>query len=540
MVQKNFVETLEKSIKTNWELPCFSDYKEEPLKFKDVAKEILVLHTLFKAVGLKRGDKVALCGRNSVNWAVVYLGTVTYGGVIVPILPDFPADDVVNIVNHSDSRIFFSTETTLASLSADKMQNLLILGNLEKLSIVHSASTVSEGAIEEARSSVHNSFGDELPAYAIAFDKIGNDELEGLVYTSGTTGFSKGAMLTHNSLIANVEFAHNNLNLNSGDSIVSFLPIAHCFGCAFEFLYPFTEGCHITFMQRISPQTLLLAFQELHPRLILTVPLVIEKIYYKRIQPVLKKPIAKIPGLKSLLYRLLRKKLIRSFGGNFIEIIIGGAALNPEVEAFFKRINFPFTVGYGMTECGPLISYSPWRKHRLGSAGVVMEYLEGKIDSPDPVAVQGEIMVKGENVMLGYYKNKESTDECLTSDGWLRTGDMGLMDQEGRIFIKGRCKSMLLGAEGQNIYPEEVESILNSMPEISEALIQKDGNILKATVVIDSDAVEGGISSNALEKIRRRANKKLPSYSQIGKIETHGEELHKTPTMKVKRYLYEK
>lgn len=538
MLNENLVDTIENTLKDNWNIPCFSNYKETPITFQNVAREIEVLHTLFKSVGLGRGDKVALCGRNSVNWAIVYLGTITYGAVIVPILPDFTPEDVANIVNHSDSKIFFSTQANLSLLSLDKMSKLAILANLDNFTIAETSGEISHEIIVQAREAVQSKWGDNFPIEAVSFDNIGNDELEGLVYTSGTTGFSKGAMLHHNSLMANVQFGCDNLQLEPGDRIVSFLPVAHCFGCAFEFLTPFVMGCHITFMARISPQTLLKAFQEIHPRLILTVPLIMEKIYYKRVQPLLKKSVAKIFGLKQVLYALLRQKLIKSFGGNFIEIIIGGAALNPEVEKFFKAIKFPFTVGYGMTECGPLISYSSWRQHKVGSAGIVMNYLEGKIDSPDPAKIQGEILVKGENVMLGYYKDQKSTDECLNSDGWLRTGDMGLMDEEKRIFIKGRCKSMILSSEGQNIYPEEMESILNSMPEILESVIRQEGNSLKALVVVDKENISHEIGEKELEIIRRNANKKLPNYSQIGTIDIHQEEFDKTPTMKVKRYLY--
>lgn len=384
MLERNFVKTLEVSLKDNWERPCFSDYQGDTQSYSDIAKSILIFHEVFKTCGLKKGDKVAVCGKNSVNWAKVYLATVTYGGVIVPILPDFSPEDVANIVNHSDSRLFFAAEGLFKAQDFSTMPSLVGAGQLETFALLHNDGSVPADLVDQARKTVEDKWGTEVPKEAVSFEPVENDALAGLVYTSGTTGFSKGAMLSHNCLMANVDYAQKSIDVRSGDTIVSFLPIAHCFGCAFEFLFPFSVGCHITFLQRVSPQMIMKAFQEVHPRLILSVPLVIEKIYYKQLQPILRKPIAKIPVLKSILHRVIRKKLIKTFGGNFIEIVIGGAAFNPEVEAFLKKIKFPFTVGYGMTECGPLISYAPWKKYKGASSGKLIFHLEGKIDSPIP------------------------------------------------------------------------------------------------------------------------------------------------------------
>lgn len=540
MIKRNFVDEIEKSLKVNWEQDCFSNFKADTHSFKDIAISIQALHNVYKKCGIEKGDKIAVCGKNSVNWAKVYLSVVTYGAIIVPVMPDFNAEDITNIINHSDSKMFFAPDVMWKSLDFDKLQNLIAGFDIDLFKLLHKKGDIDETLLEDGYSEVPR----DLTPEGFSFDKVENRELAAIIYTSGTTGFSKGVMLNHNSLMANVDYAQEAVGLRAKDPIVSFLPIAHSFGGTFEFLYPFITGCHITFLsKRVSPQVIMESFQTVKPRNILSVPLVIEKIYYKKLKPVLDKGFAKIPGIKQLLIKIMCKKLSDSFGGNFISLIIGGAAFNPEVEQFLKKGKFRFTVGYGMTECGPLISFAPWTKYRGGSAGKLIHYLEGKIDSPDPQNIIGEIMVKGENVMLGYYKNEEATKEVLTEDGWLRTGDMGIMDDDQHIYIKGRCKNMLLSPSGQNIYPEELEAKLNNHSIILESLVVDRDSKVVGLVYLDEEYIKesnldsGGIKAE-LEMVRKSTNKLLPSYSQIVSLEIHKEEFIKTPTMKIRRFNY--
>jgi long-chain acyl-CoA synthetase len=514
-----------------------------------VAKKIVWLHRLFREAKVKKGDKIAVLGKNSVNWAIVYLATVTYGAVIVPILPDFRPDDVHHIVNHSDAVFLFVSDSIYDTLEDSKMKNLRAIIALEEFKIIVGKKKRLVQDIEEKRLEFWNEVDETLTPQTLAFEKdITNKDMAAIVYTSGTTGFSKGVMLPHNSLSANVFFAQENIPLEAGSNILSFLPLAHSYGCAFEFLYPFSLGCHITFLGKVpSPKTILKAFSEINPNLVLSVPLIIEKIYKKKIEPALNKPVTKIlkhtPIVKTLIHNKVRDNLVNAFGGNFVEIIIGGAALNPEVEAFLKKIEFPFTIGYGMTECGPLISYASWKTHRSGSAGKIVNYLEVKIDSNDPYNEVGEIMVRGENVMEGYYKNKDATKEVLDEDGWLRTGDLGVIDNDGFIYIKGRSKNMILGPSGQNIYPEEVEGKLNNMPLVQESLILERHGQLMALVYPDFDTFDNMNMSNQelvekMEENRKELNEKLPTYSKITKVQIVSEVFVKTPTQKIKRFLY--
>ncbi|MGL1894481.1 MAG: AMP-binding protein [Spirochaetaceae bacterium] len=544
MIKRNFVDEIQKTLRKNWDYPCFSNFEEDTSSFKEVAASILAFHKVFEKSGLKKGDKVAVCGKNSINWAKVYLATVTYGAVVVPVMPDFSADDITNIINHSDSKFFFAPKTMWKDLDFDKLPALSAGLDVDSYTLLHKRGNIVQTLIEDGKKDLEINLKGELKPEDITFDKVDNSELAAIIYTSGTTGFSKGVMLNHNSLITNVDYAQESVGLKSKDPIVSFLPIAHSFGGTFEFLYPFMTGCHITFLsKRVAPQVIMKAFQTIHPRNILSVPLVIEKIYYKKLKPVLNKWYANIPGIKQILGKVMCKKLTKSFGGNFISLIIGGAAFNPEVETFLKRVKFKFTVGYGMTECGPLISFAPWDKYRGGSAGKLIYHLEGKIDSSDPQNEIGEIMVKGENVMLGYYKNEEATREVLSEDGWLRTGDMGVMDADQHIYIKGRCKNMLLTPAGQNIYPEELEAKLNNYAIISESLVLDRESKVVGLVYLDQDYIkennldDSGIKTG-LEEVKRNINKVLPSYSQIVNLETHGEEFIKTPTMKIRRFNY--
>lgn len=544
MLKENFVEMLQESIKKNWDLPAFSDYKESSITYAQAAEKIIWLHHVFKTTHIKRGDKVALIGRNSSNWALVYLAAVTYGAVIVPVLPDFHTDDFHHIVNHSDSVLLFVADNIYEKIDENKMTGLEAIFSLQDLKkILFSKKKTTAKEIEK--------YEGQVTKKDFSFAKVGNEELAGILYTSGTSGFSKGVMLPCNSLAANVRFARNYIPLTAGDTILSFLPLAHCFGCTFDFLFPFAVGCHITFLGQIpAPRVLIQALSEVRPRLILSVPLLIEKIYKSRLKPQLDKAalkaLTKVPGLKNVLYKKIRQKLVDVFGGNFIEIVIGGAALNEEVENFLKKINFPFTVGYGMTECGPLISYTPFKSgHKKFSVGQLMDTLEIRVDSTITRTDDGsgEIQVRGENVMTGYYKNEEATKATIDEDGWMHTGDIGMLDRDGFIYLKGRHKDMLLGPSGQNIYPEEIEAKLNNMPYVEESLvIEKDKKIV-ALIYPNIEAVDAeGLSQQGLqEKMeinRQLLNGQLPAYSRIAEIELFPEEFEKTPTKKIKRFLY--
>lgn len=548
-MKENFIEFIENSIRGNWDINAFTDYKGESLKYSDVARRIARIHIVFRESNIEKGDKVALIGKNSASWAVAYLATISYGAVIVPILPDFKPNDVHHIVNHSDSVLLFSSESIFDTLDESKMTNLKAIfsvsdhtvlsakGNKQINKIISDLDTLFEKKYNSA-------FGPEQ----FSFPDVPNEDLAVISYTSGTTGFSKGVMIPHNSLIANVVYANNNMPLQPGDNIVSFLPLAHAYGCAFEFLWPFTLGCHITFLTKTpSPQVILQAFKEIRPRLVLSVPLIIEKIYKKQILPALEKGVAgkltNVPGLNKVIYNKIRKKLIDVFGGNFHEIVIGGAALNKDVEIFLRKIKFPFSIGYGMTECGPLISYANWDKARLGSAGKIVDTLDVKIDSKDPYNEAGEILVKGENVMMGYYKNREATKEALDNEGWLHTGDLGLIDSDEYIYIMGRSKSMILGPSGQNIYPEEVEAKLNNLNYIMESVVTQQDNKLVALVYPDYEAVDkDNISEAELGKImeshKNKLNNELPSFMNLSMIKIHPEEFEKTPKKSIKRYKY--
>lgn len=548
MLRENFVETLEKSIRSNWDILSLADYQGASWKYSDVGREMLRLQKIFEAAGIAPGDKVAMIGRNSANWAIAYLATVTYDAVIVPILADFTPSDVLNIVNHSDSVFLFAADNIYEGLDKSKLPNIRAVISLTNLMpVIGSCEEALRVRMEEA-SSAFNAGKDQVGAQDFILKEVPNDHLAVISYTSGTTGFSKGVMLNHNSLMANVRFAQNHMPLQPGDRIVSFLPLAHAYGVAFEFLFPFSIGCHITFLTKTpSPTILLQAFAEIRPRLVLSVPLIIEKIYKNQLLPVISQgPVStllKIPILRRLVYRKIYRKLYNIFGGNFHEIVIGGAAFNPEAEVFFHKIRFPFTVGYGMTECGPLISYASWKTTKLKAAGRPVDTLEVKIDSEDPEKIPGEIMVKGDNVMLGYYKNPEATAAVLTADGWLHTGDLGVMDNERNIFIRGRSKSMILGASGQNIYPEEMEARINNLTYVLESVVVERNNRLIALVCPDKDKIaKDGITDEQWKEMmnenRRQINAQLPSYMQIAEFSRHEEEFEKTPKKSIKRFLY--
>lgn len=543
MLERNFVKTIENSLKDHWAQPCFTNFEADTYTYGEIAKSLLIFHKVFRKCGIKKGDKLAVCGKNSVNWAKTYFAAVTYGAVIVPILPDFSVEDIINIINHSDAKIFFADETIWERLDVTQMPQLEVAGKLDDFSIIQTTGTMTDTVIADARTAISSLYKDGLKPEDISFDEIPNNFLEGIIYTSGTTGFSKGVMLTHNNLMANVDYAQKSITLTSGNTIVSFLPLAHSFGCAFDLLFPFSVGCHITFLGRISPQLLIKAFKTVKPRLILSVPLLIEKIYFKQLKPILNKSYAKLPGIKFIIERVIYKKLNETFGGNYLSLVIGAAAFNPEVEAFLQKIKFRFTVGYGMTECAPLISYMPWDQYKSRSAGRIIFHLECRIDSDDPENKQGEICVRGENVMLGYYKNKAATNEAIDAEGWLHTGDMGTIDSDDVIFISGRCKTMLLGPAGQNIYPEELEARLQNYDIVSDALVLERGHTIIAMIYPDPDYIKNsGLNDRQVEeevnKTVKKVNKELPAYSTIIKVEIKKEEFEKTPTSKIKRYKY--
>ena len=549
MMKENLCGIIQKSIQKNWDIRSMSDYRGEGYTFGEVGRQIARLHLLFEACGLREGDKVALLGKNSAHWGITYLAVISSGAVVVPILPDFKPNDVQHIINHSDSVLLFTADSLFDALDLNKTPKLKGAFSLTDFSLL---SDMDVKGTRKAAGEIDSLFEKKFPGgfvpHSVNFRPVTNEKLAVISYTSGTTGFTKGVMIHHNSLVANVVYANKHMPLSPGDDIVSFLPLAHAYGCAFEFLWPFTLGCHITFLTKTpSPQVILQAFGEIRPRLVLSVPLIIEKIYKKQVLPAINKPAMKIlmglPGLNKLIHRKVHNKLFQVFGGNFHEIVIGGAALNKEVEEFLNKIGFPFSIGYGMTECGPLISYANWDKNRLGSAGKIVDTMEVKIDSADPFNQVGEILVRGENVMLGYYKNEEATRAALDAEGWLHTGDLGIIDRDHYIYIKGRSKSMILGASGQNIYPEEIEALLNNKKLVQESLVVEKNSLLNAMVYPDYETIDKqGIGEKELEETfeqyRKELNESLPSFMNISRIRMVPEEFEKTPKKSIKRFLY--
>lgn len=548
-MDKSFLRLIENSIKNNWDLDALTDYKGATLQYKDVARKIEKIHIMFEAVGIKKGDKIALCGRNSSHWGVTFFATLTYGAVIVPILHEFKADNIHSIVNHSGARFLFVGDRVWENLNEEMMPNL------EGIILVNDFSTLISRSekLTYAREHLNEEFGKKYPKNFrpehVHYHQDEPDELAVLSYTSGTTSQSKGVMLPYRSLWSNVQFAIDNLPIKPGDKLVSILPMAHCFGLAFEFLYEFSVGCHIYFLTRVpSPKIIFQAFSEIKPNLVITVPLVVEKIIKKEVMPKLESSLAKLllhmPIINDKVYGAIREKMEAAFGGNFHSVIIGGAALNKDIEHFLKRINFRYMVGYGMTECGPLISYEQWDRFKEGSCGKPIERMEVRIDSHDPEHEPGEIQVRGDNVMLGYYKNEEATRAAFTDDGWLHTGDLALMDKAGNITIRGRSKNMLLTANGQNIFPEEIESELNNLPYVSESIIVQRNGKLAALIYPDFDlAYRDGLSDDAInkqmEQNRIDLNTRIPAYSQVNSVTVYHEEFEKTPKKSIKRYLYQ-
>ncbi len=544
MMKESYIGLVNDSLRSNWNLKAFSDYEGNGYTYAEVASHIHYLHQFYRDCGIKVGDKIALYGRNSSNWAIAYLSVITYEAVVVPILPNFTPNEVHHIMNHSESCILYASDSLWEPLEASKMSTLQISISLEDFSCLYAAQDNFSTNIQKFNQLKSN----VLDKTCINWQTPSNEKLLAIIYTSGTTGFSKGVMLTHNSITANIVFSRNHMDLKPGDRILSLLPLAHAYGCSIEFLYPFTTGCHITFLGKTpSPQILMQAFASVRPRLILSVPLILEKIYKTQVKAVLSTPRMKlflsIPFVENIIYKKVLQKLMEFFGNNFIELIIGGAALNEEVQIFLRKIKFPFTVGYGTTECGPLITYAPWYENRLNSCGKCVDTLELKIDSPNPQQEVGEILVKGENVMVGYYKNQEATQEAFTEDGWLRTGDLGILDSDGFLYIKGRLKNLIVGPSGQNIYPEEIESIINNWPYVSESLVVERKNKLVALIYpnmeeADKDKISEIHLPEIFNKFKDEMNKKLPAYMNVNRIEIYPHEFEKTPKNSIKRFLY--
>ncbi|MBQ8423689.1 MAG: AMP-binding protein [Coprobacter sp.] len=551
MIEQNFIKIYEKSFKENWDLPAMTDYNsKEVFTYGDMAHQIARMHLLFKHCQIRRGDKIAVIGRNTPRWAMAFFASITYGAIVVPILQDFNPNDVHHIINHSDSVLLFAGGLVWEHIEMEKLNQIRGVISLENFTCLDQRDGED---IMQYMSDMDKHFAKAYPKGFtrddIEYAELENDKVVLINYTSGTTGFSKGVMLTGNNLAGNTVFGINSKLHYKGSKCLSFLPLAHAYGCAFDLLTPLAVGTHITLLGKIpSPKILLKAMEEVKPNLIICVPLILEKVYRKQILPILNKRTMRfalsIPLLDSRIYDQVRKKLIDAFGGRFEQVIVGGAPLNAEVEAFLHKIKFPVTVGYGMTECAPLISYTHWKEFIPRSSGRVLPgIMEVKIDSSDPQLIPGEICVRGENVMKGYYKNEEATAAVIDAEGWLHTGDMGTMGEDGTIYIKGRYKTMILGPSGQNIYPEEIEAKLNNMPFVMESLvIEKDGKLV-ALVYPDFEAIDTyGLSTDelpaAMEEVRRNLNKEVAPYESIAHIQIYQSEFEKTPKRSIKRYLY--
>ncbi len=548
-MEESFLKYIEDSIKNYWDRPALTDFKGATSSYKDVARKIEKLHLLFEHSGIRKGDKIALCSRNTSNWGIAFLATLSYGAVAVPILNEFKPDNVHHIVNHSEARILFVGDVVWENLDESAMSSLDGIIRMEDFSVRHA----NKKELMQARTRLNELFGKKFPERFrpedVHYEYDQPEQLALINYTSGTTSSSKGVMLPYRSLWTNLQFAIDTLGHNPGEQIVCMLPMAHMYGLAFEFIYQFVNGTHIHFLSRTpSPKIIADAFAEVKPDLIITVPLVIEKIIKKRVFPTIEKPHMKIlmniPIINDKIRETIRQKVIDAFGGKFKELIIGGAALNKEVETFLRSIRFPYTVGYGMTECGPLLSYDDWQTFRQGSCGKAVPRVELRIDSPDQQNVVGEILAKGACVMDGYYKNPEATAAAIDQDGWLHTGDLGIIDEDGYLFIKGRSKNMILGASGQNIYPEEIEDRLNNMPYVSESLvIEKEGKLI-ALIYPDFELLNSEkISDEKLPELMtanlKELNQQLPAYSQVSTFKLYNEEFEKTPKRSIKRFLYQ-
>lgn len=548
-LEQSFIALIEQSIKTNWYLNALTDYKGTTLQYRDVARKIEKIHIILENAGIEKGDKIAICGRNSAQWAVTFLATITYGAVVVPILHEFKSDQVHNIVNHSEARLLFVGDQIWENLNEAAMPHLEGILELKDFGLPVSRSE----KLTYARDHLNEIFGHNYPCRFrpddVSYDKEKPEDLAIINYTSGTTGYSKGVMLPYRSILSNVLYCKEKIGIKAGDRVVSMLPLGHVFGMTFDFLYGITTGAHLWFLTRMpSPKIIAESFAEIRPRVIACVPLIVEKIFKKNILPKVDNKLGKlllhVPIISDKIKEAIKVKAMEVFGGNFIEIIIGGAPFNAEVEAFLKKIEFPYTIAYGMTECGPIICHSHWTELQLASCGKVSARMEAKVLSPHPSQVAGELVCRGANVMLGYYKNEEATRQVIDEEGWLHTGDMATIDEDGNIFIKGRCKNLLLTSAGQNIYPEEIESKLNNMPYVSESLIIMQQEKLIALIYPDSDdAFAHGLSKSDIERVMEEncieLNRQLPAYSQISRFKLYPEEFEKTAKKSIKRFLYQ-
>lgn len=545
MASNSLAKLYSTAFEKNWNNKVFSDFDGGDFTFSEAATIIKSLHLFYQVSGIRQGDKIAVLGRNSARWGTIFLSALTSGAVIVPVLPDFSVKDTNHILNHSESKILFVSRTLVDKILPDEVDNLQTIVIIEDF-------TVHKSSDESASFKIADAFEyykkNPLKPAELNFFEWEREECCVISYTSGTSGFTKGVMIPERSLVSNIVYAQENMPLQPGHKIVSFLPMAHVYGLLFEFLFPVTLGCHISFLAKMpTPQIITQAFGQVKPNLILSVPLIIEKIYKKRILPTIQKPVMKIllatPGISGLILKKVKAKLVETFGGNFFEIVIGGAPLSADVEKFFKRIKFPFTIGYGMTECGPLISYAAWDKTMPASAGKLVDRMAVRIDSEDPFNGVGEIQVKGENVMLGYYKNEQATKESFTEDGWLKTGDLGVIDANNFIYIRGRSKNMILGPSGQNIYPEEIEAKLANMPYVAECVVVDRNHKLVALVYPDKEAMKAdSIEESQLPQIMadniKKLNHELPKYEYLSEVKLVDEEFEKTPKKNIKRFKY--
>ena len=541
----------EAAFKKHWDRPAISNYQGVTLHYRDVARRIEKLHIMFEECGLKKGDKVALCSRNHANWAVAFLASMTYGAVPVPLLHEFKSSNIHHLVNHSEAKILFVDDVIWEGLTETEMPDVHAIIQVNAFKLLYAA----EDGIRSAREHLNELFGRKYPnaftPESINYYEDSAEELAIINYTSGTSGFSKGVMIPYRAIFSNMEFAKKVLpGMDHTKNIVSMLPSAHMYGLMFELLYELSVGAHVHFLSRVpSPKIIMQAMSEVKPYLVIAVPLVIEKIYKSKVKPILEKEgvrvLMKLPVLSQMVMNKIREELVNAFGGEFYQVIIGGAAFNKEVEAFFKKIGFPVTVGYGMTECAPIITYDDWNVEKLYSCGKAAPNLEIRIDSSDPANVPGEILVRGANVFLGYFKNDDATDSVFTDDGWFKTGDMGVIDEDGCLFIKGRTKCMILGPSGQNIYPEEVETVINSQPYVVDSLVVEDNGGLTALIYPDfaqgaKDGMNQDVFIKFMEDTLPELNKELPNYAKLKKIEIMSEDFERTPKKSIKRYLYQR
>ena len=548
-MKDRLIETISKSIAANWNRDALSDFHGKTFTYGELAARIARFHILYRAAGLKPGDRVAICARNSAEWAATFLGALTYGAVVVPLLHEFQPGNIVHLVAHSEARLLFTERSIADNLDMERMpdvEGVLLLGDLE---VVADRDGKLQSAVDALDSMFTRIYPEVYKAEDIRYATPLSSDLALINYTSGSTGNSKGVMITYGNLWGNIGFALGQIDfLHPGDGMLSMLPLAHMYGLVFEFLFPLCKGCHITFLGRVpSPKVLLEAFAQVRPQLVITVPLVIEKIVRGKVFPILKKPVVKfltsIPGIRQLIYSRIRKQLVSALGGNLRQLILGGAPLTADVEEFLRKIKFPFTIGYGMTECAPLVTYEWWSTQRPHSCGRVVDGMQVRIDSPDPANVPGVLYLKGPNVMKGYFKNEEATREALSDDGWLNTGDICTMDRDGYLYIRGREKNMILGPSGQNIYPEEVEIVLNDLPLVGESIVVDRGGKLVALVHPDYEAARklGLTEAQADEKVSAllpQLNKSLPSYARVSEIEIHHDEFEKTPKHSIRRFIY--